>query len=160
MDPFGELIIGFAILVGLAGILLPVLPGLLLVVGAVVVWAFVEGGAWAWAVAGVAILLAVVGTVIKYLIPGRRLAAAGIPKGTMLLGGALAIIGFFVIPVIGAPVGFVLGVYLAERQRLGDERAWASTKQSVGAVAWSIGIELTAGLLITGAWLIAVIWLT
>lgn len=159
MDPFGVVVIGVLILVGLAGILLPVLPGLLLITGAVTVWAVVEGGGVAWTVAGLAVLLALAGSVVKYLVPGRRLKDAGIPRSTLLLAGGLAIAGFFVIPVIGAAIGFVLGIYLAERRRLGPEPAWPSTRASVGAVGLSIGIELLAGLLIAGLWLAAVIWL-
>ncbi len=160
MDPVGELIIGLVILVGLAGILLPVLPGLLLVVGAVVLWAGVTGGATAWTVAVTGIGLAVVGTVVKYLVPGRRLREAGIPVSTLWMAGGQAIIGFFVIPVIGAVIGFVGGIYLAERRRLGPVDAWPSARASLGAVGLSIGIELFAGLLIAGLWLVAVLFLT
>jgi uncharacterized protein len=160
MDPFGEFVIGLLILVGLAGILLPVLPGLLLITGSIVVWAWVEGGTVAWTVAIVGILLAVAGSVIKYLVPGRRLRDAGVPRSTLWLAGGLAILGFFVIPIVGAPLGFVGGTYLAERQRLGPERAWPSTKASLGAVGLSIGIELFAGLLIAGMWLATVLFWT
>lgn len=159
MDPFGVVVIGVVILVGLAGILLPVLPGLLLITGAVMIWAVVEGGGVAWAVAGLAVFLAVTGSVVKYLVPGRRLKDAGIPRSTLMLAGGLAIVGFFVIPVIGAAIGFVFGTYLAERQRLGSELAWPSTRASVGAVGLAIGIELLAGLFIAGLWLAAVLWL-
>lgn len=160
MDPIGEIIIGLLILVGLAGILLPVLPGLLLEVGAVALWAGVTGGAVAWGIAITAVVLAIAGSVVKYLVPGRRLRDAGVPRSTLWLAGGLAIIGFFVIPFVGAVLGFVGGTYLAERQRLGTERAWPSTKASLRAVGLSIGIELFAGLLIAGTWLTAVLFWT
>lgn len=157
MDPVGEIVIGLLILTGLAGILIPVLPGLILVAGTVVVWAVVEGGGVAWAVAIFALSATVIGTVVKFLIPGKRIKQSGVPNSTMLFAGALAIAGFFVIPVIGAPIGFVVGTYLAERKRLGPEVAGASTRQSLAAVAMAIGIELAAGLLIAGVWLLAVL---
>ncbi len=159
MDPFGVVVVGIVILIGLMGILVPAIPGLVLVVVAVVVWAAFEGGGGAWTVAVVALILGGGGMAVAYLIPGRRLKRSGIPTATLLLGGGLAIIGFFVIPVIGGPLGFVLGVYLAERRRLGHEAAWPATMSSVRAVALSIGIELAVGLLIAGIWLAAVIWL-
>lgn len=159
MDPFGEVVVGIAILVGLVGILIPVLPGLILVVVAVLIWAIVEGGPAAWTVAGVAFVLGAGGMAVSYLIPGRRLKNSGIPMSTLLLGGGLAIAGFFLIPVVGGPLGFVLGIYLAERQRLGHDAAWPATVVSVRAVGLSIGIELAAGLLIAGVWLAGVIWL-
>ncbi len=160
MDPFGEVLVGLVILIGLLGIVLPILPGLLLEVGAVLVWAFVEGGGSAWSVAAAVVVVAVAGTWVKYLIPGRRLREAGIPKTTLILAGVLAIVGFFVIPLIGAPIGFVAGTYLAERNRLGAREAWPSTTSSVKAVGLAIGIELAAGLAIAALWLIAVIWVT
>lgn len=160
MTPLGEIVVGLVILVGLAGIVLPVLPGLLLEVAAVVTWAVVEGGVVAWTVAALAVGLAILGSVVKYLVPGRRLKDAGIPRSTLFFAGGLAIVGFFVIPVVGAPIGFVLGTYLAERRRLGDELAWPSTRSSVGAVGLAIGIELTAGLLIAGTWLAAALFVT
>lgn len=160
MDPIGEVIIGIAILVGLAGILIPVLPGLVLEVAAVVLWAGVTGGGRAWAIAIGAVVLGVIAQVVKFLIPGKRLQNAGIPRSTLYFAGTLAIIGFFVIPIIGAPIGFVLGTYLAEQRRVGRDRAWPSTKASLGAVGLSIGIELLAGLFIAGAWLVAVLWWT
>ena len=46
-----------------------------------------------------------------------------------MLGGVLGVVGFFVIPVIGLPLGFVLGVYLSELSRVGVDRAWPATVQ-------------------------------
>lgn len=160
MDPIGEVIIGILILVGLAGIVLPVIPGLILAIGAVVLWAGLTGGAAAWSVAIGAIVLGFASQIVKYLVPGRRLRDAGIPRTTLYVAAALAFAGFFVIPVIGAPIGFVLGIYLAERQRLGTTLAMPSTRSALRAVGLSIGIEFLAGLLIGGAWLAAVLWLT
>lgn len=157
MDPSGEVIVGIVILVGLAGILIPVLPGLMLEVAAILFWAFVEGGVVAWVAAGLAAALGLAGAVVKYLVPGRRLRDSGIPRSTLMMGGGLAIIGFFVVPVVGGPLGFVVGIYLAERNRIGADGAWPSTTASLRAVGLSIGIELMAGLLIAGTWLIAVV---
>lgn len=157
MGPLGLLLVGLAILVGLAGIVLPVLPGLALIVAAVLVWAVVEGGTWAWIVAAAALLLAGAGTLVRYLVPKRRLSAGGVPNRTLLLAVAAAVVGFFLIPVAGAVIGFVAAVYLLERRRLGPAGAWPSTRLTLGAVAASIGIELAAGLLIAGLWLGAVV---
>jgi hypothetical protein len=67
-------------------------------------------------------------------------------------------VGFFVIPVVGLPLGFVLGVYLAERLRQPGHRfAWRSTGEAIKAVGLSILIELGAGLFIAGLWLAAVL---
>jgi uncharacterized protein len=155
----GLVLVGLAILAGLVGVVVPALPGLLLCWAAVLVWALVERTAAAWTVLGVASALFVVSQVVKYLVPGRRMRAAGVPWQSLAAGGLLGIVGFFVIPVVGAALGFVGGVYGAERLRLGThEAAWPSTLQALRAVGLSILIELGAGLLIAAAWLGALLF--
>lgn len=158
MDELGELAVGLIIVVSLFGVILPVLPGLALEVGVILVWAFVKGGAVAWGVAIAAVVIAAIGTYVKYVVPKRRLNEAGIPNRTLLLATAAAVAGLFVIPVIGAPIAFVATIYLSERSRVGREQAWPATRSSLGAVATSVGIELAAGLLIAAVWFLAVIF--
>ncbi len=157
MDEIGELAVGLIIIFSLFGIIIPVLPGLVIEVGAIFVWALVTGGTLAWSVAIVAIVLAGAGTFVKYAIPKRKLNDVGIPNRTLLLATAVAIVGLFVIPIAGAPIGFVVTIYISERIRVGADRAWPATKSSLGALATSIGIELITGLIIAGIWFWAVI---
>ena len=147
------------ILVGLAGIVLPILPGGAILVGAgVLLWAWAGPGTdTAWVVFAIAAVILAAGTITKYAIPGRNLKSAGIPLSTQLAGAVLGIIGFFVIPVVGLILGFVLGVYLAELRRVGQGAAWASTRLAVKAAATSILIDLLAALLATGVWVVGVL---
>ncbi|HET7735124.1 MAG TPA: DUF456 domain-containing protein [Nocardioidaceae bacterium] len=152
-----DLLAGLAILLGLAGIVVPVLPGALLILVAVIVWAAVVGSGTAWAVAGAASVFLLIGAVVKYTVPGRRLEAAGVPRTSIVIGGLLGIIGFFLIPLIGLFVGFLVGVYLAEVRRLGQSSAWPSTKAAVKAAGLSILIELASGLLAAAAFIVGVV---
>ena len=70
MPLWGELLVAAVIFVGLIGIVVPILPGTLLIAGALLVWAIVVGG-WAWSVFAAAMLALVVGEVIKYLVAGK-----------------------------------------------------------------------------------------
>jgi uncharacterized protein len=151
-----EILVALAIAVGIAGIIVPVLPGTILVLGAILVWAIDVGTATAWTVLAFSAVLLVGGSVVKYLVPGRRLKASGVPTRTLLAGALLAFLGFFVIPIIGMFVGFVLGVYLAERVRVGAALAWPSTKLALSAVGVSILIELAAAFLAAAAWAVGV----
>ena len=151
-----EVVVGIAIAVGLIGILVPVLPGSALILVAILLWALELGSATGWAVFAVAAAFLVVGTVVKYVVPGRQLKDAGIPASTQWTGVALAVPGFFVIPVVGAFVGFVAGVYLAERRRLGPG-AGASTRSALRAVGVSVLIEVTAAILAACAWIAGVV---
>jgi uncharacterized protein len=149
----GIVLVAVAIAVGLVGIVLPLLPGTLLVFGAIAVWAVVENNVTAWVTLAVVSVLLGVATLIKYLWPMRRMRAADVRTLSLVAGAVLGIIGFFVIPVLGLVIGFVLGVYLAELAKRRDQAvAWTSTKHAVKGVALSVGVELAGALLATVAW--------
>ena len=152
-----EILIAVLIAVGIAGIIVPVLPGTILVLGAVLVWALEIGTTTAWVVFALATTLLAAGTVVKYLVPGRRLKASGVPNRTLLVGALLAFIGFFVVPVVGLLIGFVLGIYLAERARVGAAQAWPSTTAALKAVGVSILIELVAAFRAAVTWVVGVV---
>ncbi len=89
--------------------------------------------------------------------PVQRMRAADVRTVSLVAGGVLGIIGFFVIPVVGLVIGFVLGVFLAELANRRDQRlAWTSTKHAVKGVALSVGVELAGALLATVAWVAGV----
>jgi uncharacterized protein YqgC (DUF456 family) len=152
-----EVGVAIAIAVGLVGILLPILPGSVLVLAAIAVWASEVGGNTAWLVFAVATTFLVLGTIVKYALPGRRLQVSGIPASTQWVGALGAVVGFFVVPVVGLFLGFVVGVYAAERHRVGARAAWPSTKAALRAVGLSILIELAAATLAAAVWVVGVV---
>lgn len=159
MSPAGELIVGLVLLVGLFGVVVQVLPGGLLVLGAIAVWAVLTGTGWAWAVLAVAVIATVVAGVGKYLLAGRQLRSAGVPTSTLVWGGLAGVVGFFVVPVVGLPLGFVLAVYVAEQVRLRDQRAaWMATVAALRATGLTILVELAGALVAVGAWVLAVVF--
>jgi uncharacterized protein YqgC (DUF456 family) len=151
-----EILIAVVIAIGIAGIIVPVLPGTILVLGAILVWALEIGTSTGWAVFALCTVLLAGGSIVKYLVPGRRLKASGVPNRTLVVGGLLAFVGFFVVPVVGLFIGFVLGVYLAERFRVGAAQAWPSTVADLRAYGASILIELVAASLAAVAWMVGV----
>lgn len=160
MDGF-TVAVGLIMLVGLIGIAVPVLPGLLVVWAAVLVWASEAQTTAGWVVFGIATTLTLSGFLLQYFLPGRRLRTAGVRTSTTLAGAALAVVGFFVIPVVGAFLGFALGIYLAERIKLGTHAAaLPSTKHALKAIGLSMGIELLTGLAIASTWVIGVVTTT
>jgi hypothetical protein len=148
-DGLVTLLAALMVVVGLLGIVVPVLPGLVLVLGGVFVWALAEGSTLGWAIFAVSAVVTVAGYVLQYTLPGRRMREQGVSSSTMFLALALGIVGFFVIPVVGAVVGFVLGIFVVELGRGRDSgQAWTRTKHALVAVLHSMGIELAAGLVI------------
>ena len=152
-----DLLVGLAVLVGLIGIVVPVLPGSILILGAVLVWAVLTATTTGWTVFAVVTTLLVLGGIVKYAVPGRGLRTAGVPNRTLVAGSLLGVVGFFVVPVVGLFLGFLLGVYLSELQRVGIERAWPSTRAALRAVGLSMLIELAAGMLAAATWLAAAV---
>lgn len=140
---------------GLVGIVLPVLPGLVLVLGGVVLWAALHPDHRAWVVVGVALVPFVVGLVVKYVVPGRRLRGAGVGSWTLAVAVAAAVVAGIVVPVVGVPVGFVAGVFALEAARHRDlGRAWRVTRAALAAIGTSMLIELTAAGAIMTAWVV------
>lgn len=152
-----EVVVALVIALGLGFVVLPVLPGSLIVGLAILGWGLHVSTATGWTVVAVAVTLLATGQVTQFLVPARRLRAAGVPGRTLVAGAVLGVVGFFVVPVVGLFLGFLAGVYLVEVGRLGRERAWPATKHAVRAVGLSILIELTACLLATVAWVVGVV---
>lgn len=146
-----------AMLVGTVGIVVPVLPGLFVVWAATLVWAFERQDGPGWLVLGIATVAYAVGLVSQYVVPGRRMRSAGVEGGIVAAALAVAVVGFFVVPVIGAPIGFVLAVYLLERVKHREHAAARrATLEAVRAVALNIGIELATAFTIIATWAVAV----
>ena len=154
MSAGGEVLVGLAILVGLVGVVVPVLPGAVLVWAAILVWALATKTTLGWVVLAVATVSVAAVQVVKYVIPDRRLRAGGVPRRSIVLGGLLGLVGFFVIPVVGLVLGFLAGVYLSERQRLREhDAAWRATILAAKAAGVSILVELAGTLVAAMAWL-------
>src|SRR5690348_16453915 len=124
MEPV-TLLAGVLVLLGLLGIVVPLLPGLPLVWAGALLWAISVHTAGAWVVLGLVTALAALGIVLKYVLPGRHLQSSSVGTPTMLGGVAVGVVGFFVLPVVGGVLGFVLGIFLAELLRLrSTSAAW------------------------------------
>jgi uncharacterized protein YqgC (DUF456 family) len=150
-------LIALMMLIGTMGIVVPVLPGLLLVWAGTLIWALEQQTQAGWIVFGVATALYAAGLALQYLLPGRRLRSAGVGSRTLLLALVVGAVGFFVIPVVGGPIGFVGAVYGIERLRFRDStRAWAATKHALRAVGLNIGIELGTAMAIMTTWVVGV----
>jgi len=147
-----DAVVALAIAIGLVGVLVPVLPGSLLVGVAILGWGMHASATSGWIVVALAIALLATGAVVKYVVPGRRLRDAGVATSTMIAGAALGIVGFFVVPVVGLALGFLLGIYVMQWHHLGRERAWPATWAAVKAIGLGILIELTCAIAAAIVW--------
>ena len=147
---------GLFMVIGLLGVLIPGIPGLLLVAGVALVWALDVGETASWFVFGVVLVVLALGTTAKYVLPSRSLKDAGAPRSTLVLGLLGAVVGFFVIPVVGFLIGAVAGVFVGEliRLRAGSE-AWRSTIRTAKAIGIGLLLELLAGVVAVAIWFTA-----
>ncbi|TWS17872.1 DUF456 domain-containing protein [Tsukamurella asaccharolytica] len=143
--------------IGLVGILVPILPGSSLVALGILIWAIVTGGS-AWWVFAAALAVMVLAWVVKYFVGGRTVARAGAGKWSLVVGGVVGIVGFFVIPVVGLLIGFIGGTFAAEAIRLKSARAgWRVALAATKAAGLLILIELAGALGAIAIWLAAVL---
>lgn len=151
-------LVGVAILVGLVGIVVPVLPGSLLIAAAVLVWAIDAEQAAAWVVFVVVALLLAAGWAATYVVAGRRVSDAGVPRRSLVVAGLAGIVGFFVVPVAGLLIFFPLGLFGMEYLRLRDvAQARRSAVLALKATALGMLVELGLACVAAATWLIAVL---
>ena len=159
MSPAGELIIGVCMAIGLIGTVIPILPGLLLMWAAGLSWVILDGGGLArWSLFAVMTVLVIAGHVMGIKIPVQRVTTAQPSRGTLIVASVLGLIGFFVIPVLGLPIGFISGIFIWNLIQTREfHRAlritWATTK-SFGLV---VLIHLLCGIGIAFLWLLGLV---
>ncbi|KUL32701.1 DUF456 domain-containing protein [Actinoplanes awajinensis] len=154
-----NVIAGVLIAAGVIGVILPVIPGLLLTWSGVLLWAFLSDAAPGarWTVLALATVIAGAGMIAKFVWPGRKLKDSGVPASTLMVGGLVGLVGFFVVPVVGLVLGFLLGVWAMEAGRLGGDQAWPSARRALAAVGLSLLVEFAASLAIAVIWVFGLI---
>lgn len=155
-DELATLLVLIAMLVGLVGTLLPILPGILLMWASAVAYGFAVGfDALAIVVLAVLSVLTGVALVAGVLLPKRAAVDAGAATSSQFAAAVGAVIGFFVIPIVGIIVGALVGIGLAEYH---DKRDWPAARASTIAVAKGFGlstiVQFVLGFVMVAVWLV------
>ncbi|KRE82083.1 DUF456 domain-containing protein [Arthrobacter sp. Soil763] len=133
---------GLAILVGIAGIIIPVLPGSILIALSLLAWALWGGaGTTGWVVFGVGLALVLAGMAASAVLTGRKLKQHSIPSRSVVTALVFGVVGMFLIPVVGLFVGFAAGLLLSELHRT---RAWRPALVSSAAALKATGLGMVA----------------
>lgn len=138
-------------LLGIAGAFIPALPGIPLIVGAIVVWGLVKGFAGLWVALGVAIAAFILGIVADYLsgiIGAQRVGASNWGQIGAVVGMLLGLFGLLPALPIGGPIlglifGTVLGAFVGEFLHRRDLPLLKRSQQSV-----KVGIAIVVGNLV------------
>ena len=153
-------LVALVMAVGVAGTVVPLVPGLGLVVAAAVGYGLAEGfGAVGVVAMAVIVALGAAGTAAGVVLPGRAASQSGAARASVALGALGAVIGFFVIPVLGLPLGGAAGIYVGERLRTGEgavarRTTWA-TLRAFGVAALA---QIAAGIAMVLTWVGWVLW--
>ncbi|MBV2354300.1 DUF456 domain-containing protein [Streptomyces sp. J2-1] len=159
MGPWELGLVGVIIALGLGGVLVPGVPGSWLVWAGVLWWALSDPRPLAWTVLVGATLVLLLSLAVRTALPARRFRQSGTPQDTVAYAGVGGAVGFVVLPVLGALPGFLAGIYLHERLRLGGHgEATAALRTAMRSGGSAVFAEFFACLLIAGAWLGAVVW--
>jgi uncharacterized protein YqgC (DUF456 family) len=136
IDWLATVVAALAILVGVAGTVLPLVPGLLLVWGTIVAYGFFVGyGAIGATATFIATLLLGTGLYLNLRIPQRSAAAEGLTIWGQLMALAAGIVAAIVIPVIGFPIGFIGAIFVQRLRVTGrSDTAWTSTTRTMVAL--------------------------
>ena len=153
-------LVAIVMVIGVGGTVLPILPGLWLIWAAALVYGLVDGfGVVGWVTTVLITGLAVAGTASGVYLPQRKAASIGVPWWGQLAALVCAVAGFFIVPVVGAPLGFVVGILLVtlarERHFQGALTAtWATLK----SLLLASGLQFAVGLAMVALWVVWV-WL-
>ena len=150
---------GLAILVGVAGTVIPVLPGSILIGASLLAWAIWGGaGSAGWVVFGVGMAFVLAGIAASAVLTGRKLKQHSIPSRSVVIGLVAGVAGMFIIPVVGLFVGFAAGLLLSEFLRTRNfgtatATSWAALKAAGLGMLVEFGLAcLAASTWVIGLW--------
>ncbi len=144
------------IVIGVIGTIVPLLPGLALVWIATLAWGILTEFGTAGTIAMISItLLLAAGIYLSLRIPQKSAAAQGLSRRGTIFGLVLAVAVGIVIPVIGIPVGFVLGVWIVRIAETGDgAAAFQSALATTGALIRASAAQFAIGCAMGVVWVI------
>lgn len=157
MNVWAELLVAIVIAIGILGTIIPSFPGISLSWLSLLVWVILDGGGTTrWVIFLIASGLFVAALIANVVLPARS--GAKIDKNSILISLILGIVGFFVIPVIGLPLGYALGVFITES---GRERnvslAWQRTWNALKAFGYATIVQMACAMGIAFLWLTGLI---
>ncbi len=158
MNPIGHVLIGLVMAIGLVGTLIPVLPGLVLIWFAGLAWVILDGpDTEHWLLFALMSLFFIIGLILSIYLPAKS-ATGETPKWTLTAGAIFAICGFFLIPIVGAPLGFIFGIFLRILINTREfHRAIRMTAKSLRALGISAVLQCVCGVAICTTWAVGLL---
>ncbi|SLE70824.1 Protein of uncharacterised function (DUF456) [Mycobacteroides abscessus subsp. bolletii] len=137
---FITIIAALLIAVGCIGIIYPVLPGSFAVLGGLILWGLTVRGPEGWWTLVLGSALVIAGMLAQAALTGRTMKKRAIPNKSILWGVIGAVIGMFVIPVVGLFVGFAVALFISETTRSSGD--FTTSLRNTGAALRSMGLGM------------------
>ena len=148
---------GIAIVMMAVGLLvIPILPGLVIIWVSALGYGIAAGfGVLGWVMFALITILMLAGSILDNLLMGAQAHKEGAPWWVVLIALVSAIIGSFVIPIVGGILAALLVLFLIQWIRLKDaKKALTSMKGMMVGWGWAAVFRVIIGLVMIGLWLI------
>ena len=158
MDPalLGAIALVLAV-IGVCGVVVPVLPGTLLVGLGLAVWGLGHRSPLDWTLLGAGEVVLVVGALTAALLTKRHLERRDIPHWPVVVGLVAGLLGMVLLPGPGLLIGFVAALFLAEVARVHSPRAALSTSWvAIRSIGLGMLVELACDVAVTTALVVRV----
>jgi hypothetical protein len=158
--PWGDILVETltltTMLFGLFGLLIPVLPGLVIIWVAALGYGLLAGfGTLGWVMFAILTVLMIAGSFIDNILMGTQARQSGASWVSIVVALIAGIAGNFALPVIGGLLAALLALFIAEWMR---RKNWREALKSVGGMAWGCGwafvIRFIMGVVMISLWLI------
>ena len=152
-------LVGLTMLLGMVGIILPMLPDMLLIWGAALFYGLVAGwGAWGPYLFAAITLLGAIGLLADLWMSGWGARKGGASIRSILVGILAGAVGFVLLTPLGGVLLLLVATYAMEYVRLGDAEKALRGMLGMGlGYGASFGVKIGLGLLMSGLWVLWVI---
>lgn len=136
------------LVLGLLGTFLPVLPGLLLSLGGLLIYKFGTDSDLSMVYIWIFVVLTILSAILNYVIPARTNRKYGGTRWGSIGSVVGTLVGLFFFPPFGFFIGMLLGVFVGEmlHDAKDKKKAWNSTKGALIGFLYGTGFNLIVGL--------------
>ena len=145
-------------LFGLFGLIVPILPGLVIIwVAALGYGIFAGFDTPGWIMFAIITVLMIFGELAEHVLMGTHAHKEGAPWWVVLIVLAVAIAGNFLVPILGGILAGLLALFGIEWLRSKDaKKALASMRGLLVGFAWGFVARFATGLVMIGSWCVGV----
>ncbi len=151
-----QIAVAVVMLVGMIGLLTTIIPGLVIIWAAALVYGLIERFTWASGIIfAIITLLMIAGSLVDNVLMGASARKTGASWLSIAASLVLGIVGTLVLPPFGGLLGALLGIFAVEIIRLRDlQQAWRSTRGMAAGCGLGVLAKIWIGLMMVLLWVL------